>query len=320
MDLNSKQFLFIIGAPRSGTTMLQVLLASHPQVASTVELTLFNRYVGPWLKAWETEVKNRREMDWWQQGLPMLWTEEEFEEFLREFLRRAYAALAKKNPACTHLLDKHPNYSLHVHTIKRLIPNARFIHIIRDGRDVAASFLASKDRLGFGVETLAQGGAEWNRWLRAAREAARYGADYLEVRYEDFLTQGAELYGKVLQFCGLPADPAWITQTMEQNTFEKMKARGASGDAKTSISTKHYRHGKAGKWRESFSARDRYEFNRAAGPLLLELGYAEEGWWAETPAEKKLEPRRHEARRRWAQLRRGLRLIGSSITGAKSAE
>ena len=48
--LESKDFLFIIGSPRSGTTMLQILLASHPQVASTVEQTVFNNYVAQWLE------------------------------------------------------------------------------------------------------------------------------------------------------------------------------------------------------------------------------------------------------------------------------
>ena len=56
--LDSKSFIFIVGSPRSGTTMLQILLASHPQVASTVEQTLYQHYVKQWLDTWESEVRN----------------------------------------------------------------------------------------------------------------------------------------------------------------------------------------------------------------------------------------------------------------------
>ena len=87
MMLESKDFLFIIGSPRSGTTMLQILLASHPQVASTVEQTLFNLYIAPWLETWRMEARNLKERGW-KLGLPILLEEEELMEFLREFLRR----------------------------------------------------------------------------------------------------------------------------------------------------------------------------------------------------------------------------------------
>jgi hypothetical protein len=48
-----RQFVFIIGAPRSGTTWLQALVGSHPSVCTSVEMTLFDCYLGPWLKRWE---------------------------------------------------------------------------------------------------------------------------------------------------------------------------------------------------------------------------------------------------------------------------
>jgi hypothetical protein len=316
MELADKQFLYIIGSPRSGTTMLQILLGNHPQVATTVELTLFSKYIGPWLKTWDMEVQNRAERGW-HQGLPMLWDAAENDQFLSEFLRRAYAKLDERTPGRTHVLDKNPGYSLHVHTIKRLIPNARFVHMIRDGRDVACSLAAAKETMGFGMKRLAEGGALWRQWVEGAREAARYPDSYLEVRYEDFLTQGADLYARVLEFCGLPADREWITRTLEENTFDKMKARGASADRETTISTHHYRQGQAGKWREQFQLQDRWEFDRVAGRLLIELGYAQPDWWAESELELTTQQRRHEIRRRLGLLRHALRLAGAAITGRK---
>jgi hypothetical protein len=296
--------------------MLQILLGNHPQVATTVELTLFTKYVGPWLESWNSEVRNRAEHGW-HQGLPMLWDAAENDEFLREFLRRAYGKVDERSPGRTHLLDKCPGYALHVHTIKRLIPKARFIHLIRDGRDVACSLAAAKESMGFGMDRLAAGGALWRQWVASAREAARYQGDYLELRYEDFLVQGADLYERVLEFCGLPADRDWIARTLEQNTFEKMKARRATADREATVSTHHYRQGQAGKWREQFQLQDRWEFDRAAGPLLIELGYAQPDWWAENDVELATQPRRHEIRRRLGLLRRALHLAGAAISGGK---
>ena len=183
--LDSKTFIFIVGSPRSGTTMLQILLASHPQAASTVEQTLYQHYLAPWLDAWAGEVRNISARGW-KLGLPMLMREEEFHGVLRDFLGRAYAKVLALKPAATHIIDKHPGYSAQVRTIRRFLPRARFIHIVRDGRDVAASSVAVHAKMGFGPGTVRGAAAKWKRFLLAAREAAEFAPDYLEIRYEEF--------------------------------------------------------------------------------------------------------------------------------------
>jgi hypothetical protein len=295
--LEDKQFLYIIGSPRSGTTMLQILLASHPQVASTVEQTLFQLYVAPWLEAWKMEVANLEQRGW-KLGLPILWKESELEEVLRAFLTRAYEKILALKPAATHLLDKHPGYSLHVRTIRRFLPRARFIHLIRDGRDVAASSLAVHGKMGFGPGKLSKAAAKWRRFVLAAREAREFGPDYLEVRYEDFLGGKTDAYTRVLTFCGLDGSPAWIAETIAANSFDKMKGRGASPDPNVPLSEKRYHRGQAGGWREDLSPMDRYNFEQIAGDLLRELGYAEEGWWAESASDRVLLPLRSALARR----------------------
>ncbi len=294
--LESKEFLFIIGSPRSGTTMLQILLASHPQVASTVEQTLFTHYLSPWLEAWKSEVHNIEERGW-KLGLPILWQEEELTDFLREFLRRAYGKVLAGKPGATHILDKHPGYSHHLDTIKRFLPRARFIHVIRDGRDVASSMIAVHKKMGFAPKQIQGAAAKWKRFVIAASEGARYGNDYLEVRYEEFLNSRADGYARVLNFCGLPHEPGWIDEMLAANTFEKMKARGASPDPQTKLSPKRYHRGVAGGWHSDLSAWERFEFDRIAGDLLRKLNYADGDWWAETAADRFLQP----WRRRWSK-------------------
>ncbi len=312
--LSSKNFLYIIGSPRSGTTMLQILLSQHPQVASTVEQTLFQHYVVPWMETWKTEVHNLEERGW-KLGLPILWKEEELVEVLNGFLERAYSKILAMKPEATHVLDKHPGYSLHVGTIKRFVPQARFIHMIRDGRDVASSTVAAYSKMGFGPSNVPRAAEKWQRFLLAARQAAQFPGEYLEVRYEDFLTGGVDAYAKVLDFCGLSYSRDWIKEMLDANSFEKMKESGVSPDGRTKLSEKRYHRGKAGGWREDFSAKDRFDFDRVAGDLLQELGYAQPGWWVEQPGDRLLQPLRYGLEKRIPMLLQTLRMAGSTLLG-----
>jgi hypothetical protein len=295
--LDQVQPIFIIGAPRSGTTMLQVLLAKHPKVATTVELTLFDRYVAPWLAAWELENTNIREKGW-RLGLPMLWSEEEFRAFIRTFLERAYAKVMERNPNATTILDKNPGYSMHVNGIKHCLPRAKFIHIIRDGRDVACSLVAARNTMGFGFRGYPEGGVLWRNLVLGARQAAAFGSDYLELRFEQFLGENRDAYRKALNFCELPYEEHWLNETIDANTFEKMKERRATGDQGVQVSPHHYRTGKAGNWRTEFSPEVRFAFDLAAGRLLRDLGYVGEDWWAKNEQERTWLPRKHYWRRR----------------------
>ena len=230
MTVEAKKQLFIVGSPRSGTTMLQILLASHPQVASTVEQTLFQHYVAPWLETWDSEVENIDKRGW-KLGLPILWQREELEEILRDFLARAYAKILAGKPGATHIVDKHPGYSPHVTLIKRFIPGARFIHIIRDGRDVAASMIAVHAKMGFAPSNVSAAATKWKTFVLAAREAAQFTNDYIEVHYEDFLRKGAEAYSQVLRFCELPVSDSWIAEVLDGAKLRPHRgaARGRRG-------------------------------------------------------------------------------------------
>lgn len=287
---DSFQPLFIIGSPRSGTTMLQVLIGEHPKVATTVELTLYRMYVAPWLRMWDEE-KRTSESGRWHQGLPFVWERAELAEFLREFTERVYRKLLASKPGATHVLDKHPPNAMHIGVIREFWPRARFIHIIRDGRDVACSMVAAARKVGFGKTDIAGAAIEWRDYVLAAREAAKFGGDYLEVRYETLLRDGAPAYGPILDFCGLEYTPEWLAATIEANTFDKMKAARRTGDPRVTGATGHYRAGQAGGWRSEISLREGFEFERRAGDLLRELGYeSARDWWKRTPIDAALLP------------------------------
>jgi LPS sulfotransferase NodH len=79
-----KEFVFIIGAPRSGTTWLQALIGSSPAVSTMGEMKIFDFYTASWIKAWEDQMQLRNYGN--ISGLPTVWSEEDFYGFLQEFI------------------------------------------------------------------------------------------------------------------------------------------------------------------------------------------------------------------------------------------
>src|SRR5262245_29129418 len=101
-----KQFIFIIGAPRSGTSWVHRMLAEHPQVAAIDhELTVFSRYLAPWARHFAAETQSMNEGKW-SQGMPTLFSAEEFEQRMRAFVDDVYTRVQERRPAATHILDK----------------------------------------------------------------------------------------------------------------------------------------------------------------------------------------------------------------------
>ncbi len=286
--LSDKQFLFIIGSPRSGTSWLQAMICAHPLVCSTVELRLFNGYTAPWIKAWEEEASNMAQGRWYQ-GLPFLWTEDEFYEFLRGFLEKVYERVVATNFQATHVLDKHPGYSVHVKDINMLFQAPRFIHMIRDGRDVAVSMVAARRQIGFGTGTIRDSAVAWKKHVRAAQKAKQYQNRYLEVRYEDLSNAGVSVLKSVFDFCGLSI-PEDVAAIVNAHQFDKMKSNRSSPLNDIQAPQGHYRKGKVGSWRKELAPMQKYLFDEIAGNLLSELGYAENGWWAESRIQKLVLP------------------------------
>jgi hypothetical protein len=275
----SKEFLFIIGAPRSGTTWMQAMLGAHPAVCTTGELTLFSFYTAPWIRNWKMEHENVT-FGRYCQGLPIVWDEEEFYAFLREFLERVYRRVLALKPAATHILDKHPGYTPFVEDINALLPHARFIHMIRDGRDVAASLVAAQRDMDFGADSIAAAALQWKTSLKQARQAGRFDKRYLEVRYEELSGSTSEVLTDVFSFCGIETTPNLVGNIVADHTFDKMRASLRSPAPGLRENPAHFRKGRVGSWSEDFRAVDRLRFERAAGDLLHDLGYASPNWWA----------------------------------------
>jgi hypothetical protein len=287
--ITDKQFIFIVGSPRSGTTWLQMMLGAHPLVCTTAELTLFTKYTASWISAWERETAiNARGL--YRIGLPVLWSSDDFYGFLREFLERAYARVTVTKPQATHILDKHPPYSDVVEQIDMLLPNSLFVHVIRDGRDVAVSMVAARQSMGFGPKNICEAATRWKRGIQGARVASKYRNRYLELRYEDMLKDGIKALKSVFKFCDLTCNHEDICRIVEGHRFDRMKAGSVTPGTKVEAMQSSLRKGKSGNWKEELRPIEKYLFDKYAGALLSELGYAERGWWWKSRHEKYVLP------------------------------
>jgi hypothetical protein len=157
------------------------------------------------------------------------------------------------------------------------------VYLLRDGRDVAASYYRTFVDLGwyegefsgFLRRFLAgrlDGYGPWHEhvrgWLTRRDDRA-----FLEVRYEALLERPDETLGEVASFLGIPIDGERIREAIVANSAEAMRARDPGVHKGRSV--RLVRNARSGSWRELFSPADLSRFLDRAGNLLTELGYAD---------------------------------------------
>ncbi len=138
--------VFIVGAPRSGTTWLQRLLATHPRVRTGQESKLFRWYIAPQLRMWTMETTREQNPETANgrggTGLSCYFREEEFISVLKRYLWLLMQPMIGSLRSDELFVEKTPSHAFCIGEIKRLLPQSRIIHILRDPRDVVASLLA----------------------------------------------------------------------------------------------------------------------------------------------------------------------------------
>lgn len=280
----------IVGAPRSGTTWLQAMIGAHSAIATAPELKLFDLFTVPWERSWRQLEALQRSAGGGPRGLRSVWSDVEFHSRLIDVMRDVYGRVLASKPGAHVVLDKSPSYSPHVLHIQRLVPRVRFIHVLRDGRDVAVSLRVAARRWArlWAPTEISAAAALWRESVREARQASRFGpAAYLELRYEELLADGPGALLRVFAFLGVPTSAHAAGEIVERFRFDAMKTAGGHP---FDLPHEFFHRGRAGGWRHDLTARERYAFHAAAGDLLEELGYAWPSWWVERPHERWLLP------------------------------
>ncbi len=184
--------IFIIGSARSGTTLLRMMLDSHPRI-SCGEETKFLADLAPILgDHWRLLSRYGFERDWWL-------------ERIRDFYGGFQAAYLAKRGKGRRWAEKTPGYTLHLAFVDELFPDAQYVHIIRDGHDVVASF---RERWGYRAGVRAANSV-WAHYVRTARTfGATLPADrYHELRYEALVGDPEGTMRALLEFLGEDWDP-----------------------------------------------------------------------------------------------------------------
>jgi hypothetical protein len=279
---------FVVGMNRSGTTLLRMMLDSHPQLTIPPETHFIPDLIETCKQGRETPellvevMVSRRE--WADFGIS---SEELLEAFrkldplsagnaIRTFFQ-IYAAREGK----PRWGDKTPRYVTRMRSIEREIPEARFVHLIRDGRDVA---LSVTDRT---VKDISAAGVaqRWKQKVSRARRHAPFLKHYMEARYEDLILDTEPTLRRICEFLELPFDPVMLDyHERSPERLGEMARDLPASDGKTHLSVErrmetHARTteppdpDRVGRWRTDMSEADREAFEEVAGELLSDLGY-----------------------------------------------
>jgi hypothetical protein len=270
-------FPFIVGVGRSGTTLLRAILDTHPDMAIPGESHFIpemvkdrRRYESPsgfrgelFLGALGRHPRFRR----W--GLSEDRVRRSFRDdpplTLAAAFRRVYALFAGDRGKKRYG-DKTPAYVHHISVLARLFPEARFVHVVRDGRDVALSRL-EHPTMSASLSDLA---ILWKRGVEKGRRMGRrLGLHrYREIRYEDLVKDPEEVTSSVCAFLEVVFDPVMLNYYQRADEIIRPTQHPRSHARIRLPPTTGLRD-----WRTQMAPEGVEVFNALAGGLLQELGY-----------------------------------------------
>jgi hypothetical protein len=202
---------FIIGSGRSGSSLLGRMLNSHPRLAVPDESHLFRTFYHHLKYYGNLEKRSNREqlVDDILSSFPLQnWSPPpNRERFLAQIRVPTFAGIMDAmmsswahDQGKQRWGEKTPQHTFYWREILECFPDARFIHIVRDGRDVADSYMRAR----FGAKTMYMGARRWARWLEQIEELRQVveSRQFLEVRYEDILAEPEFELTKICDYLG----------------------------------------------------------------------------------------------------------------------
>lgn len=270
--------LFILGSPRSGTTWLQLLLAQHPRVATTQETHLFGRYLSPLDERWKFDAG--RGDDQRRVGLPTVLPRDELHGFFRQLTERVLHAAVRAKPDADTVVYKGDNE--HGELMLEVMPDAHFLHLIRDPRAVTCSIRAASATFGsrWAPKGIQDAAGLWARSVRASRAVADRTQRYTEVRYEALSADTPAELERIFAWLDLPADRATCEAAAEACAFDRLKKGGEGSKTPWDVGKEpkgFFRKGQPDAWREELTPLELDVLEFTVADLMRELGYGFEG-------------------------------------------
>lgn len=250
-----RQVGFVVGAPRSGTTWLQQLLLVHPLITTGGESHLFCEGLPEVLANFRNPDATSHLSTWVAE--PEMFTA------MRAMCDVVFAAQRDgTRPNAKIVVEKTPNHMQQSALQAALYPDALYVHIIRDGRDSAASQRQLWGGMSSEFSSPRKVAEGWAESVRDIRRAFAGLESYIELRYEDVVSDTPAALATIFDHFGLPHDRALCEAAAN---FGKAPVNSAPSSVAAGSVRKH-----------SGNVLAERGVARAAGDLLVELGYANE--------------------------------------------
>lgn len=280
---------FVVGVGRSGTTLLRLMLDSHPELAIPPETGFAPDVIRACgrrgARPADLIALLREQRSWGDFDVDEAELERRFAAAPRldagSALREFYGLYAEGH-AKPRWGDKTPAYVKRMPMIERALPEARFVHVIRDGRDVALSRAKRSLRK---PAPPARAAETWRKRILRARQQSKRLRHYIEVRYEDLVTDTEATLRRVAEAIELDWDPVMLRyhERAPERLAEisrdlpakgtKAERPGTERAAAHALAKEPPKPDRIATWRERMSQDDRAAFESVAGDLLADLGY-----------------------------------------------
>ncbi len=261
--------VFIGGAGRSGTTLLRVMLNAHHRFASGPEFKAINNIIEVY-----NQIKNYKDI---RKSYDI--SDEILSNSFSTLIASFFENFRIKNQAA-RIVEKTPHNVLVMKELAEIFPKAKFIHVVRDGRDVASSLVNMKWVDSFGnpvwyVKDIRNAAKYWNIVVRKGLEDASLPIlnDRVKlIKYEDLILHTEDVMKDILAFL----DEDWDPNVLQYHQIERGEepVESSTNQVSKQINSKALK-----RWKKTYNSKDKEEFKSEAGKLLTELGYESNTDW-----------------------------------------
>jgi len=266
--------IFVMGAPRSGTTFLASSIASHHKIVALPEMHYIFTLMEEELVFGKLSLERKIEIlkdNFHFCSLKLFKTRDELKEFLKdkdtkEFILELINLYNKKyhKKHYTHWVEHSPHSHRHIDVIKTFFPNAKFIHIIRDPRAVIASTFKEP----WGFKDVVTGANSWNSNVMDILKKEKL-FDIKTIKYEEFVEYTQKYLEEISTFVGVEFSDSMLLKNgiIVQEYFEKHRSfRGKKAD-----------NSRKEKWKKELTQTQISHINARNYKLMQKYDYIQDG-------------------------------------------
>jgi hypothetical protein len=275
--------VFIVSAGRSGSTLLRSMLAAGGQIAIPAETQMIHslpiKFNAARRLGWENQARliistfeSHHNFPLWQIDLSETYqrviTMTIEERSLARIIDEVFSTYARQAfPTAKLWGDQSPIHTLYMPDILRIFPRVKFLHLLRDGRDVVSSKVVKN-----GDESLFSAVHRWKTCYKRSRQIQKIvgPGQFLEVRYESLVTSPESVLQQICEFIGVDYSASMLDYWKLPSTVEHKFKTFHKNLQKPVFSTS------IGSWKERLNSQQLAIVMKTIKPELEYLGYLEE--------------------------------------------